>query len=282
MKIIVTGAAGFIGTELLRQIGENEQVVGLSRSEREGFTATDYSVESLTEIFHGADVVVHLASRRGAAEDYAAFRENDEVTENILKAMLNCGVKKIIFMSSLSVYSNPEEVPWKESQPPVPETFYALSKLAGEGLCQLYARKGIEYTIFRCGIVLGMEKTGRMTAVFMRKAAAGETICLRGRSVAKRDFVYVKDVARALIWALSSDKKNQIYNLGSNECYTNLEVAKAINHCFGNGDNLIYEDQVEETVKDAYMDSDKLIQAGFCYAYNFASALQDIRAEWEE
>lgn len=284
MKIAVTGAGGFIGTQLLKELAgrEDAQVIALSRNAKEGFTATDYSVESLTELFNGVDAVVHLASRRGAAEAYMDFKENDQVTENILKAMVNCGVKKMIFMSSLSVYSDLQQLPWKEDQHPVPQTFYALSKLSGEGLCQLYSRKGIRFTIFRCGIVMGLENSGRMLAVFIRKAMSHETISLRGKSVAKRDFVYVKDVVRALLWDLFSNKQtNQIYNLGSRSSYTNLEAAQMINSCFENEGNLIYDDTVCETVTDSYMDSEKLAAAGCPPVYTFETALQDIRREWK-
>lgn len=288
MKIVVTGASGLIGTELLRQLRDhtddnNIEVIPLSRSEKDGLVCTDYSVESLSQIFDGADVIIHLAARRGAAEQYTQFQENDFVTENILRAMKAAKVKRIIFMSSISVYSSQHDLPWSEEQHPIPQTFYALSKLAGEGLCQLYARKGISYTIFRCAIVLGLENSGRMLSTFVRQAANGERISLRGKSEAKRDFIYVKEAARALIWAIFEEHaENQIYNLGSNEQYTNLEVAQRINKVFANEGNLDYDDTVKEKVTDSYMDSSKLYKAGYVPKYHFESALLDIREEYKK
>ncbi len=282
MKIIITGASGNIGSKLLAVLKEKyrDEVIGLSRTYHEGLDMTDYSVESLVNIFHNADLVVHLASRRGIAEDYQTYAENEIITENILKAMLATGVQRIIFMSSIAVYSEEAMLPWKEAQYPFPQSFYGLSKLMCEHLCRQYSAKGIDYTVLRCGIVYGGNHSKRMISSFIDKATAKDTLLLRGKSIAKRDFIYVKDVVSALLWSIyESPEKNQIYNLGSGVPLTNLEVALTVNRCMDNDGNLIYEDSVSETVADSYMDISKITAAGFHSSFTFQSALQDIRNE---
>ena len=198
--------------------------------------------------------------------------------DNILKAMLQCGCRRIIFMSSLAVYSDQAMIPWQEDQRTSPQTFYGLRKLTGEYLCQLYSSKGIEYTIFRCGIVYGLDHTKRMISVFIDQASKKETLHLTGKSVAKRDFIYVKEVVNALNWAIGSNSSiNETFNLGSREAYRNLEVAEMINNCFGNQGNLEYDDSVPEQVINSYMESSKIERAGYKYRYNIVSALNDIK-----
>lgn len=280
MKIVITGASGNIGRKLFSELNEKHQatVIGLSRMHHEGLEMTDYGVESLVNIFQNADLVIHLASHRGVADDYQTFAENEIITENILKAMLAAGVHRIIFMSSIAVYSNEAMPPWKEDQYPVPQSFYGLSKLMCEYLCRQYSTKGIDYTILRCGIVYGGDHSKRMISSFIDKATAKDTLVLRGKSIAKRDFIYVKDVVSALLWSIyEAPQKNQIYNLGSGAPLTNLEVALTVNGCMDNSGNLIYEESVRENVTDSYMDISKITGAGFRCSFTFQSALYDIK-----
>lgn len=280
MKIIVTGASGNIGSRLLSALEKTQidQVIGLSRSYHEGLVTTDYSVDSLNRIFQDADIVVHLAARRGAAEDYQTFIENEIITENILKAMLSAKVKRIIFMSSIAVYSGEKLLPWKEDQIPAPQTFYGLSKLTCEGLCKLYSEKGIDYTILRGSIAYGGDHSGRMISTFIDGATAKVTLHLKGKSIAKRDYIYVQDIVGALLWSISDlPEKNQIYNLGSGTALTNLEVAETVNECYDNAGNLNYDDSVAETIINSYMDISKITNAGFHNTFTFSSALQDIK-----
>lgn len=283
MRVAVTGATGLIGSELIKELRNRIEVRGLTRGEDTDILYhTDYSMESLASIFESVDVVVHLAAIRGQGTDYRHFIENAILTENVLKASIRANVDKVIYMSSIAVYSDVNRVPWVEDQLVNPQTFYGLSKITGEYLCELYSRKGMDYTIFRCGIVLGITNNNRMTDIFIQRAAEQKTITVKGKSRAKRDFIYLKDVVRALVWEIFFDhNKNQVYNLGSNSAYTNLEVAKEINHVFENNGNLVYLDNCSEGLVDSRMDSSKLKRAGFKLKYDLSSALADIRRERE-
>lgn len=278
MRIAVTGASGFIGQEFIRALPSSVNMILLSRKKQEGFVETDYSVDSLIPLLKGVDIIVHLASVRGKADQYDTFMENEILIENILKAMVSSDCKRIIFMSSIAVYSDPQNLPWKEGQCASPQTFYGLSKLTGEHLCRLYAEKGIHYIIFRCGIVFGLDHTARMISNFISRASRGEQLILTGKSIAKRDFVYVKEVARALVYATEGKlPDNEIYNLGSGEAYTNLEVAEAVNCCFENMGNLKCDETTAEQVINSYMCSEKLYRTGFKKEWNLRDALKDIK-----
>ncbi|MCD8011769.1 MAG: NAD(P)-dependent oxidoreductase [Lachnospiraceae bacterium] len=283
MKIAVTGASGFIGQELIRLFNNTDyEIVALSRSRKDkNFIETNYSVDSLTNAFKNVDVVIHLAAIRGgdSALGYGTFRENEILTENILKAMANCKASKIIYLSSISVYSDIQKLPWCEDQAVTPCNFYGLSKLTCEHLCRLYSKKGIESVIFRCAHVLGYEDKGYMLSKFLKAAAEKNTLCVRGKSIAKREFIYVKDVARAIIWAIDNSKVCGVFNLGIDCAYTNLEVAQVINRVFQNEDNLEYQDDLTEGINSSYMLSEKIRCYGFNIKYDLQSGIKDIRRE---
>lgn len=284
MTVAITGATGLIGSELIKSLENKLEVRGVTRGKNTNLLYhTDYSVESLLPIFESVDIVVHLAAIRGKGTDYKQFADNALLTENVLKASIEAHVSKVIYMSSIAVYSNVNSAPWTEEQLVSPQTFYGLSKITGEHLCEIYSRKGIDYTIFRCGIVLGITNNNRMTDIFIQRAAERKPIIVKGKSRAKRDFIYSKDVTRALCWEIfSNHAKNQIYNLGSNKAYTNLEIANEINRAFENDGNLVYVDDYLENIDDSRMDSSKLRKAGFQLQYNLSSALDDIRKEWKK
>ena len=278
MRTVVTGATGLIGSALMKELDG----IGLTRGESQGkLFHTDYSVQDMEHHFEGADVVIHLASIRGKGNDYQHFMGNVVLTEDVLKAALAASVKKVIFMSSIAVYSDLNNLPWREDQRISPQTFYALSKITGEHLCEMYARRGLCYTIFRCGIVLGKTKDHRMADIFMERAANRDTIVLNGECKARRDFIYVKDVVSALLWAVSRDGDNEVFNLGSGNAYTNLEIALAANKAFGN-DKIEYHSEIPESITDSYMTSEKLEAAGFCAQYTLQSAIEDIASAWSE
>lgn len=284
MRVVVTGASGLIGSSLMSQLEDKADVIGLTRNDDTNLLVkTDYSVESLLPLLENADIVVHLAAIRGRGDDYQHFTGNAILTENILKAAVGAGVKRIIYMSSIAVYSDESKTPWTEDQVLQPQTFYGLSKITGEHLCFLYSRKGIEYTILRCGIVLGITNNNRMTDLFIRNAANKLPITVKGKSIARRDFIYLKDVVNALCWSIFEDRQvNQIYNLGSGCSYTNLQIAEETNRAFGNEGNLVYLSEFSEGIKDSRMDSSKLKAAGFNWEYNLRTALNDIREDWRQ
>ena len=280
MKIAITGAAGFIGTELRKHLEGKAEVIGLVRP-GESDELTDYSEEELSSLLQGVDCVIHLASKRGGGKGYCEFHENSILLENLLNAMRNAGVKKIIFMSSLAVYSDPAALPWREDSIPTPQTFYGLSKLTGEAMCRFYGKFGIHHLIFRSAIVYGGNDLTRMTGAFISGAAAHKQLKVVGKSVAKRDFIYVKEVVNALAWgALSCSSLDTTFNLGSLACHTNLELALAVNKAFQNEGNLEYLSDADENLTDSYLCSDRLTAAGYVHQYTLDTAMADIAAHW--
>ena len=106
MKIAVTGASGFVGQAVTEKLQDSGiEVISVSRGN------TDYSVESLAEVIRGADKIIHLAAVRGGDGSMSDYRDNERITENLLTAMAEGDVDRILFASSRMVYSSEELIP---------------------------------------------------------------------------------------------------------------------------------------------------------------------------
>lgn len=274
MKIALTGASGFIGTELLAVLNRRDDVsvIALTRdasgyedTERCEWRGTDYSVDSLKEALSGSDAVIHLAGVRGTENDPEKFAVNEQMTANILNAMAYCGAKRIVFASTMSVYNDDELIPWKEDDPLKGRSCYGDSKAECEKLIIDFAEEtGVTYGIVRIAQVLGKgEKRRGMMNVFLDTARDHGTIRVMGKSVAKKQYIYVKDLAEILsILAAGSghfsNDENIIVNVGMPHAYSNLEVAYIVNEVYSNPAPIEYDDSYPETGRPFLMDITRL------------------------
>lgn len=274
MKIAVTGASGFIGTELLALLNKREDVsvIALTRdtsghgdSERCEWRSTGYSFEGLVSALEGADVVIHLAGVRGTENDPEKFLINEVMTDCIVQAMCRCHVKRIVFASTMSVYNDDDLMPWTEDAPLKGRSCYGDSKANCERTIREYAQKhDFTYGIARIAQVLGEgEKRRGMMNVFLDTARDHGTIKVMGKSVLKKQYIYVKDLVKVLaILALGNEQyqadSNIIVNVGMPEAYSNLEVAETVNEVYGNPAPIDYDDSYPEKGRPFHMDISRL------------------------
>ena len=279
MRIAVTGASGFIGTELLSGLKKRKGIKvtaitrgGSARADSPFCTwkETDWSVKNLEEALEGADAVIHLAGVRGTGSDPAEYAVNTEMTRNLLEAMTAAGTKRIVFASTISVYDDENGIPWKEDSVLKGRTMYGESKISCERHIREYAAKGgFTYGIVRIAQVLGEgEKRRGMMNVFIDTAASGGTLRVMGRSEAKRQYIYVKDLAEILAMLAEGSGgadagKDIIVNAGMPGAYTNLGIAKTVNAVFGNTTPIEYDDSFPETIRSSHMDISRLEKLGY-------------------
>jgi UDP-glucose 4-epimerase len=255
MRSFVTGAAGFIGSNLAdRLLAAGHQVVGydnfstghrhfIERATREqGFRLVEgdtLDVERLTAAMAGADVVFHLAAnadvRHGTEQPRRDLEQNTIATFNVLEAMRTSGVRRIAFSSTGSIYGEPAVHPTPETAPfPVQTSLYGASKLAGEGLIQAYSEGfGFQAFIFRFVSVLGERYSHGHVFDFYRKlrATPGELQVL-GDGRQRKSYLYVQDCIDAMLTAIAcaTDPVN-IFNLGTNEfCEVNDSIGWITEH----------------------------------------------------
>lgn len=252
MKVLVTGGAGFIGSHVvdacLKQGYEVVVVDDLSTGRRSNlnpaasFYQVDIRSEEIEAIFEKEkpDFVDHHAAqmdvRRSVAEPRFDADVNIVGSINLLEIAKDHGVKRFVYISTGgAVYGEPEYLPCDENHPINPICQYGASKHTVEHYLYMYREMyGLNYVVLRYPNVFGPRQDPHgeagVVAIFTGKMLAGEQAVVNGDGEQSRDFVYVGDCAAANVLALSTDKSNTIYNLGSgygnsvNEIFDTLKM----------------------------------------------------------
>ena len=239
MKALVTGCAGFIGSNLVdRLLSDGHSVTGIdnfSTGQRRfldlavcsrNFTLFEldlFNPQGLSDIFSGHDYVFHLAAnadvRFGTAHPRRDLEQNTIVTYNVLEAMRANSIKKIIFSSTGSVYGEASVIPTPENCPfPIQTSLYGASKAACEGLIAAYS-EGFEFQswIFRFVSILGERYThGHVYDFYQKLKADPSHLQVLGDGMQRKSYLYVQDCIDAILLAISKvDNKVNIFNLGS-------------------------------------------------------------------
>jgi nucleoside-diphosphate-sugar epimerase len=237
-KVLVTGGAGFVGTELVSQLVRGGYAVTvLDKKEKpNGWEHIKYIKGDIQNAAKcviacaGQDFVIHLAAKPRIPESFINpddyFDNNVTGTKNILTAASAVGIRKFVYASSSSVYGN-NPAPHKPYHKPDPLNYYAMTKLFGEHLCKQYKNMfDLNYNILRFFTVYSENQPdtnegGLMIAKFHRLAKEDEPLTVHGDGEYKRDYVHVSDVARACIASMESKVKSEIFNVGTG---TNISV----------------------------------------------------------
>jgi UDP-glucose 4-epimerase len=252
MRVLVTGGSGFIGSHVvdkLRAQGHEPVIYDLRPSPWHNLGGTE-SVdtvlgsitdrEALERALHSCDAVAHLAAVADVndvhAEPEDAERVNARGTVTVLEAARRAGVKRIVYASTIWVYSDCEnEVVDEDTLLPAPSHLYTSTKLAGELYCKAYQELyGIDYTILRFGIPYGPRaREAAVIPAFVGKALRGEPLTLAGDGGQSRRFVYVEDLAEGVALGLSDVARNRVYNLASDENVTIKQIAVRVQEILG-------------------------------------------------
>ncbi len=257
MRFIVTGGAGFIGSNLvggLVELGDVTIIDDLSSGNLDNLghllKRDDVSLERLnvTDLegmkphFEDIDCVFHLAAVSNISSSVADPLRTNEVnirgTLNVLLAARDSGVKKVVFASSASVYGDTEEVPTTENALPMPLSPYAVTKLAGEYYCDVFSDLyGLETTSLRPFNVYGPRQDphsqyAAVIPLFIRSLLEGEVPTIDGDGEQTRDFVYVKDVVRAFIQAMDQRAKG-VYNIAGGKGISINELFHQVSSIIG-------------------------------------------------
>jgi len=241
MNYLITGAAGFIGSNVVdRLLANGETVVGYDNlttgKARFLDSATAHpnfrfvkgdvlDVETLTQAMKGADFVFHFAAnadvRFGTEHPERDLQQNTIATFNVLEAMRTNGIKRMAFSSTGSIYGEPEVFPTPEDAPfPVQTSLYGSSKLAAEGMIQAYC-EGFDFQayIFRFVSILGERYTHGHVFDFYQKLMADPTrLHVLGDGRQRKSYLYVHDCIDAMLLAIRVlNNKVHVLNLGHDE-----------------------------------------------------------------
>ncbi len=262
--ILVTGAAGFVGSHLCEALLAQGQHVlgvdcftdyygrdlkqanlgGLLASPRFRLVEADLVEAEMPRLLDGVGLIYHLAGQPGVRSSWGSqfevyARNNILATQRLLEAGLAAGKIPIVYASSSSVYGNLPEMPLRESAAPAPLSPYGVTKLAAEHLCRLYAGLYDLPTLsLRLFTVYGPRQRPDMAFQrFLTATALGQEIVLYGDGAQTRDFTFVADVVRAFLAAgaacLAGKATGQVLNIAGGSRASVNEVLAIISSMTG-------------------------------------------------
>ena len=272
-KILVTGGAGFIGSNLVDGLVSEGHFVRVADNFSTGFrnflkhhagteaieiVETDLADElACSQVIKGCEIVYHLAAnadvRFGWQQPLKDTEQNLIVTQNLLESCRKQGVRKFIFASTGSVYGKAKQIPTAENcEFPVQTSLYAASKLGAEALINAYAEAGfIDATIFRFVSILGQRYTHGHVFDFVKQLLIDPKILkVLGDGSQTKSYLYVDDCVSALIQVPNMGSKLGIYNLGTNETMTVNQSIKIICKSLNCEPEISYSGGVEGWVGD--------------------------------
>jgi UDP-glucose 4-epimerase len=308
--VVVTGAAGFIGSHLVDHLlAAGQTVVGvdsftdyydpaLKEANLRGalahpaFTLLRSDLLTLLdgdgevrEALSGAAVVYHLAAQAGVRSSWgSSFRiytdDNVLATQAVLEACADLAVPRVVCASSSSVYGDVTEMPLREDGPCRPVSPYGVTKLACEHLCRLYATgRGLHTVALRFFTVFGPRQRPDMAFnLFMRAMHEGAPITVYGGGGQTRDFTYVDDIVAGIL-AAPAAPAGSVVNLGGGHRVSLLEALDALAEVTGVAPHLVHGEAQRGDARDTWA---SLERSRELLGYAPATSLRDgLAAEWE-
>ncbi len=279
MKTVVTGGAGFIGSNLVELLLDEGHAVlildDLSTGKKENVSTflegRDCSLKQgsvtdlrlLKEIFQDVECVFHQAAipsvQRSVENPRATHEVNVNGTLNVLLAARDCGVEQVIYASSSSVYGDTPTLPKHEEMLPTPKSPYAVSKLTGEYYCRVFAEVyGLQAVSLRYFNVYGprQDPYSEYAAViprFITRILAHHPPVIYGDGTQTRDFTFVKDVARANLLAAERNAEG-VCNIACGVRISINELAASIMELIGVELEVRYDEPRPGDIKDSLAD----------------------------
>lgn len=280
-RVLVTGGAGFIGSNLVRALlasGHDVRVLdNFSTGNRENLDGIDVEIvegelrsyERVHNAVRGVEVVYHLGALgsvpRSVQDPLTSSAVNVEGTLNVLLAARDEGIRRVVFSSSASVYGSSRTMPTTEDSLPDPISPYGVAKLAAERYCVSFSRvyEKFETVVLRYFNVFGPRQSpfsqyAAAVPLFITKIAAGEEIDVYGDGEQSRDFTFVGNVVDATIRAGSADgASGEIFNVAAGTPASVNHVAETIGSILGKEVRRRSQPQRAGDLRDSWADLSK-------------------------
>lgn len=296
MKILITGGAGFIGSHIVEhyqgiaeeirvldnlRTGYLHNLVGLEHEMIRG-SVTDREV--VRRAVQGVDLIFHLAALVSVPESMSKPGECVDINVhgllNVLEEAAEAGVKKLVFASSAAVYGDNPTVPKVESMLPEPKSPYAITKLDGEYYLEMFQREGrLETAALRFFNVFGprQDPAGAYAAavpIFIEKALRNEDITVFGDGGQTRDFIYVKDIVGALVFAVETQGVTGVFNAGYGGQITINQLGEGLIRAAGSTSSLVHLGERPGDVRHSRASAERLRAAGWSPQHTLEDGLQ--------
>ena len=304
MKILVTGGAGFIGSnfvrmaltskfsnfdveslivlDLLTYAGDEENLAPVATDKRFKFVKGDIRDLELTKrLMSQSDQVVHFAAESHV--DRSIEGGSDFVSTNVmgtqvlLDAARNSNIKRFVHVSTDEVYGSISEGSWPEDHPLLPNSPYSASKAGSDLLVRAYNRTHkLDTVITRCSNNYGQYQfPEKVMPLFITNVIEGKKVPLYGNGLNVRDWLHVDDHCRGIALALTKGKSGEVYNIGGGTELTNVELTHKILNAMGVGEEFIQpvEDRKGHDLRYSVDISKINSQLGYSPQVNFEEGL---------
>jgi nucleoside-diphosphate-sugar epimerase len=264
-NVLITGVAGFIGSNLAdrlvkdknyRVIGIDNLAYGVKEQIPEGveFYKLDIRSKDIYKVFNNVDFVYHFAAKNSIVDCQNDPLETSDInitgTINVFEASRLAGVKKVIYAESSALYEGSDVIPTPETEVK-PQSFYAISKVAGMYFAEGYKRFfNVNSTALRYFCVYGPRQDYRRTvppvfSAFIIKLLKGEQPIIYGTGEKRRDFIYVDDINDFHVQCMTDNRTdNKVFNLGSGENFSVKEIYEMIAGLLGSDIKPVYKNDL--------------------------------------
>jgi dTDP-glucose 4,6-dehydratase len=305
MKILITGGAGFIGSnfvrmaltdkfpdfkvdelivlDLLTYAGDEENLAPIATDKRYKFVKGDIrDLELARKLMSESDYVVHFAAESHVDRSIEGGSEfvstNVMGTQVLLDAARNSNIKRFLHVSTDEVYGSISEGSWPEDHPLLPNSPYSASKAGSDLLVRAYNRTHkLDTVITRCSNNYGQYQfPEKVMPLFITNIIEGKKVPLYGNGLNVRDWLHVDDHCRGIALALTKGKAGEVYNIGGGTELTNVELTHKILAAMGVGEEFIQpvEDRKGHDLRYS-VDITKInTQLGYSPQVNFEEGLE--------
>jgi UDP-glucose 4-epimerase len=299
VKVVITGGCGFIGSHIAEYWDSQNAEVHIIDNLRSGYlknighiknvvyhnvSITDR--ETVFEILKDATYVHHLAAMVSVPESVEnpleCVRINVGGLINVLDAAVKNKVKKIVHSSSAAVYGDNPESPKNVNMKPMPKSPYGITKLDGEYYLQAYQENfGLHTTSLRYFNVFGTRQDPKSqyaaaVPIFISKAVKNEPLIIYGDGKQTRDFIYVKDVVKANVLAVTNAEVSGVFNVALGGTTTINDIANLIIKETGSKSKIIYEPVRAGDIKHSHASiEDTVTKLKFSPAFTLQEGLQE-------
>lgn len=295
MRILITGAAGFIGSHLVEHFQGSAEIRvldnlrsghrrNLAPFKHEFFEASILDRDAVRRAVDGVDYVFHLAAMISVPESMSKPVECNEINTTgtlvVLEEAARAGVKKLILSSSAAIYGDNPVVPKVETMPPEPKSPYAITKLDGEFYCKMFADTGrLQTACLRYFNVFGPRQDPKSqyaaaVPIFLERAMRQLPITIYGDGEQTRDFIYVKDIVAANVFFAAHSPATGVFNVAYGQRITIRKLAREICAITGSKSEILFAPERAGDVRHSLADVGKLRAAGFEPAGSMSAGLR--------